>query len=138
MPWSPQDDVEVSDPRLDPYRDRGGVLLDADGAKVGCVFLRAETHWSRTSGHLWWSTWTPATEGVRCHVHRGGRTTDRLSTGPQLDADLADWAAGTFTVGTTVGSPADQRASGPSTTYSVRWLDDEESARARDEVFGLE
>lgn len=125
MPWSPSEEPEVRDARLDGLRDRAGIVLDQDGQEVARLFLRAETVWERTSGHLWWSTWSPPHEAVHVWVRDDeGRVSDRLSTGAELEHDLAEWARDVFTTG--------------DGTYRVTWLDEEESSRLRQESFGLD
>lgn len=120
MPWTPVDDPDarVGDPRLGPYRARAGVLHDVGtGTDTGMVvLLRSETTWSRVSGHLWWSRWSPPAEGVHVSVWRGGRrVADRVSRGEELTADLGDWAVGSF---------RHLRC-----TYQVAWQDEAESER---------
>lgn len=125
MPWSPPDGTEERDARLDPFRDRAGVVLDEVGQEVARVFLRAETAWLRTSGHLWWSTWSPPHESMRVWVRDDtGQVTERISAGAELERDLAEWTRDVFT---TVDG-----------TYRVTWLDDEASSLERLETFGLE
>lgn len=121
MPWSPpSDDVLPQDPRLDPYRDRAGVLL-VDGVEVARLYLGTGPFWTRTGGHLWWSRWSAPAEAVEGHVlwADGGRT-EWFATGDELARDLAEWEVGTF--------------SQEGTAYRVVWLDDDESARVRAEI----
>ena len=127
MPWTPVDgpDARVRDPRLGSYRDRAGVLHDVGtGTTTGMVvLLRSETTWSRVSGHLWWSRWSPPAEGVRVSVWRGDRRVgERVSRGEELTADLGDWAVGSF---------RHLRS-----TYQVVWQDDDESARLSTALLG--
>ena len=124
MPWSPDDSESPGDPRLDPFRERAGVLLDHQGEKVADLFLRAEQSWSRVSGHLWWSRWTGPQEVVHAHLLRDGAVTDRLISGDELDRGVDDWTGGDFAHG--------------GTRHRVVWLDDEESERVRQQVFGLD
>ncbi len=125
MPWSPPEGDEERDRRLEPFRDRAGVVLDEVGQEVARVFLRAETSWLRTSGHLWWSTWAPPHEAVHVWVHdSSGRVSQRIAAGADLDRELAEWTRDVFTT-----------ADG---TYRVTWLDDEASSREREETFGLD
>ncbi|MCA1781793.1 MAG: hypothetical protein ABR500_05385 [Dermatophilaceae bacterium] len=125
MPWAPGDDAdsETRNARLDPFRERAGVLLGGGEDSGADVFLRAETHWSRVSGHLWWSRWSGPHEAVHGYVRDvDGRFTDWLSSGGELEIDLDYWLSGSF------------RYAGR--TYRVQWQDDAESFRVRDEVFG--
>ncbi|NLG22915.1 MAG: hypothetical protein GX555_15965 [Actinomycetales bacterium] len=125
MPWSPPGDVEASNPVLDPFRERAGVL-NGEGAEDGAyVLLDTETHWSRTGGHWWWSRWSSPREVVHARLRRGdGQIDDWIVSGEDLDAQVASWRDGLF------------RHDGA--TYRVEWQDDEESERVRAEVFGLD
>ncbi|SOC58219.1 hypothetical protein [Ornithinimicrobium cerasi] len=126
MPWTPPPpDVPPHDARLDPFRDRAGVLLTTDAVEVGRVFVAAETWWTREAGHLWWSRWSAPTEIVHGHLvladGAGPATvTDWLSTGEELTEDLREWASGSFSYA--------------GTAYRVVWLDEEESARVREVI----
>lgn len=124
MPWSPDDVDSAGDPRLDPFRDRAGVLLDGQGAKVADLFLRVEQSWSRISGHLWWSRWTRAQEVVHAHLLRDGAVTDWLIGGDELDEAVEDWTGGDFTH--------------EGIRHRVVWQDEEESERVRRQVFEAE
>lgn len=90
-------------------------MLLGDGPHDGAqVLLRAETQWSRVSGHLWWSRWSAPREVVRCSLRRtDGTATDWVVSAEALEAAVADWRSGVF------------RHEGA--TYQVSWLEDDGS-----------
>lgn len=125
MPWAPRDEEEVGDPRLDPFRQRAGILVDDAGEEVGHVFLQVLQTWTRAGGHLWWSRWNPPEEVVHGHTLLRGGSPDRwVISGARLDASIADWRDEAF-------GHAGRR-------YRVVWQGDEESDRVRRGVFGLD
>ena len=124
MPWAPLDEDWVGDPRLDPFRQRAGVLLDDTGEQVGHTALRVLETWTRAGGHLWWSRWEAAQEVVHVHLLlRDGSPEEWVTSGDRLEADLAEWLDDVF-------GHAGRR-------YRVVWQEDEESDRVRREVLGL-
>lgn len=125
MPWSPPQDAgpggEPSHPALE-FGDRAGRLLDAD-APGALIFLAVETHWERVGGHLWWSRWSAPREVIRAVLQdEAGRATSWVISGEDLETAYRDWRAGTFRHG--------------GQTRPVVWLDQEDSARIREELLG--
>lgn len=123
MPWSPPGDVEAPpDPALDPVRDRVGILQGDGPADGAYVLLRAETHWPRSGGHLWWSRWAAPREAIHAYLRSAdGRSTEWVVSDAELEAAVLDWLRGMF-----------RHAS---RSYTVRWQDEDDAARIRNEVF---
>ena len=114
---------ERPDPRLDPYRNRVGILA-LDGATDGHVLVETAFGQFKTGGALWWTRWADPVEFTVVAVIIDGELVadGETAAGDQLDEQLARWDAGAHVVG-----PA---------TYRVTWLDQAESDRAHHEVFG--
>lgn len=123
MPWSPPGDAEARpDPALDPVRDRVGILHGGGSADGAYVLLQAETHWSRTGGHLWWSRWSAPREAIHAYLRNAdGRGADWVVSDNELEAAVSDWLQGVFRHARTA--------------YAVRWQDEDDAARIRDEFF---
>lgn len=124
MPWAPREDAtsEIRDARLDPFRERAGVLQGIGEGSGLRVFLRAETHWARVSGHLWWSRWSAPYEAIHCYARGAdGRVAEWLCAGADLDVDLDRWRNGYF------------RYAGR--TCGVQWQDDADARRIREAFF---
>ena len=120
----PSEDHSFRDPRIDAYRGRGAVLT-RDGSLVATMYLRGEVWWQRTGGHLWWRRWSSPDEAVHGFmVLADGSFTDWVNPVDDLTDELEDWAAGMFTW---LGEQ-----------LQVTWQDDQESAKTRDQVFGLD
>lgn len=122
--WLPSDGRLVTDPRLDPYRGRVGLLIWM-GHLVGHVLVSAEYIAEQTGGHAWWRCWSPFEEVAAVHLRYSdhGRSTISWVGGPDLVAELTAWRARQFR-----GSPED---------LGLRWLSREESATTAWTVFGV-
>lgn len=110
--------------RLDPYRERAGVLTDAAGREVGRLYLQVMREWTQVGGALWWRRWSPPHEAVHGFVLIDGQFSDWVMQADELEDAIRDWDSGR------------DRYTG--TTYGVRWLDDDASAVVRAEDFGLD
>ena len=108
------------DPRLDPFRERGGRLLGDDGALLAEVYLQPEVWWTG-GGWLWWTSRARPVEVVNAYVidAQGDITDEYTYPVEALDEAVARWSTGTFEL------DEDQ-------FLQVVWLDDEESAALRD------
>lgn len=116
--------VRNPDRRLDAYRERAGVLTDADGRDVGLLYLQVMSEWTQVGGALWWRRWSPPHEAVHGFVLVGDQFGDWVMGADELDDTIREWESG---IDTYMG-----------TTYGVRWLDDEASAVVRVDDFGLD
>lgn len=126
MSWRPplRNAVRGHDPRLDPYRERAAILTSR-GHSNATLFVRMETYWTQTGGHLWWRRWSEAYEVPHGYmVFVDGRFDDWLVSRQYLDEDLADWSRNKLRY---IGELLD-----------VEWLDDAASRHVRDEVLGLD
>jgi hypothetical protein len=118
----PQAADEAPDPRLDPYRDRAGVL-SLDGVPVGHLLVETDYGVFKAGGALWWTRWAPPVECAVVALLVDGELVDgQTFAGDDLDEQLVAWARGTHVLG--------------STPYTVTWLDGVESDRVHREVFG--
>lgn len=118
MPWRPPSagprDLE---PRLAPFRERGGRLHRSDGELVGEVYLQPVVYWT-SRGLLWWRRWTDPDEIVHGFLfYADGRFDDFYAFGDGLEEDLRLWPSGTF------------RLHGED--LQVFWLDDKASRALR-------
>ncbi|MFL6158619.1 MAG: hypothetical protein ACJ72D_21225 [Marmoricola sp.] len=121
MPWSPSFEGARPDPRLNPYRQRAAYLLVGD-QRFGHLFIGTDHLAPVTGGRLWWRTWGEPVEYIDGHVHlEPGDLEDFFISPDKVGDEVEAWAAGRF----------EYRG----TAYDVVWLDDQESARVRDEVF---
>jgi hypothetical protein len=112
--------LDIIDPRLEPYRERGGVALDRAGRR-GLVFVETQTWWTAT-GHLWWRRFGEPRELPLVWVLLpDGQVHDFLLPADDVATLTADWAVGRL--GTFNG-----------VQLSVDWLDELESRRVRDEI----
>lgn len=85
-----------TDHRLDPYRNRGGVVV-LDDHQVLHVYVQVDALWTQTSGHLWWRRWSPPREFVILHMLFDDETQgDTWLVDDALDDELADWSKGRF------------------------------------------
>ncbi|GIF04734.1 hypothetical protein [Actinoplanes siamensis] len=124
MPFRPPPGRAAPDPRLDPYRERAGALFD-QGEQIGVVYLRIDTFWRQTGGHLWWRRWSEPSEQVQGYIEfNGGGFDDFYQDAGTMVAEIGDWGHGRF--------PYRGEA------LQVRWLDDEESRQVRVSTFGLD
>jgi hypothetical protein len=95
MPWRPDWSPSPVDHRLDPYRDRGGVVLLDDG--VLRIYVQVDQMCTQVSGHLWWRRWSPPREFVILHMLLDEETpTDTYLDEEDLDNELTYWAGGRF------------------------------------------
>ena len=120
VPWRPPFEHAdgLRNARLDPYRERAGVIFDDADVEFAKLFLRVETYSTRLGGILWARRWSAPFEVVHGFMKLAdGRFDDWLSWDSHLDVDLHDWANGRFAY---IG-----------TEYRVRWLDDVASADIR-------
>lgn len=121
MHWKPPPG-EACDARLDPFRDRAGLVLEDGGVEYARVYLEAETYFEQVKGHLWWRTWSAPCEVIHGYMLLAdGQFTDWVSRRAELEQDIDDWLSGCFQY---VG-----------VKYHVVWLSTEESRRVRDEIF---
>jgi hypothetical protein len=125
VPWRPAADGPIRrDPRLDPFRERAG-LLYRDDELVATLYLRVEVCWWHTGGHLWWRTWSEAKEQVHGFVLTpAGAFDDFVDFAGEVYDELPDWVNNRF----------DYRGE----TLAVQWLDDVASRTIRTEVFRLD
>lgn len=124
VPLRPPPERADPDPRLDPYRERAGVLFQ-DGNEFGVVYLRVETFRWQTGGHLWWRSWSKPGEQIQGFIEfTNGRFDDFVEDADTLAEEIGDWQRGRFPYRGEV--------------LRVSWLDDEESRRVRTAVFGLD
>lgn len=108
---------EVRDPRLDAFRDRGGITRDASG-RDGAVYIETETWWT-TTGRLWWRHFSAPLELPHLWMKMpDGRFDDYVVLDTDLPTMVADWARGRLS-GFDFGE------------LDVDWLDESESARIR-------
>jgi hypothetical protein len=84
------------DPRLDPYRDRTGLLTDEAGTEFATVFVRVETWWTQVGGFLWWRKWASPRDVPQVFYLIGGHFEDSISRAGTIEQDLADWSRGVF------------------------------------------
>lgn len=120
VPWRPPFDRAdgLPDARLDPYRERAGVVLDDAEVEIALLFVRVEMYSTRLGGFLWGRRWSSPYEVVHGFMEfTDGRFDDWLSWGEHLVGDLHEWAGDRFTY--------------TGTKYRVRWLDDAASAEVR-------
>lgn len=122
MPWKPPPG-DAGDARLDPFRDRAGLVLEDGGVEFARLYLEAETYFEQVKGHLWWRTWSEPYEVLHGYMLLAdGQFTDWVADRAELEKDIADWLSGSFQY---VG-----------VKYHVVWLSMEESRRVRDEILG--
>ncbi|GIE85475.1 hypothetical protein [Actinoplanes regularis] len=124
VPFRPPPGRAEPDPRLDPYRERAG-LLSAEGDDFGIIYLRIETCWWQTGGRLWWRRWSEPREQVHGYiVLTSGGFDDFVEDADTIADELDSWQDGRFPYRDEV--------------LQVRWLDDEGSRHARVATFGLD
>lgn len=118
MPWRPPSAGPADlDPRLAPFRERGGRLHRDDGELVGEVYPQPVVWWT-SRGLLWWRRWADPTELVQGYLfYADGRVNDFFASGDGLEEDLRLWPDGTF------------RLHGED--LQVFWLDDDASRAMR-------
>lgn len=96
MPWRPdRSESSPVDHRLDPYRDRGGVVLLDDDQVFG-IYVQVDALWTQISGHLWWRGWSPPGEFVIVHMLFDEAQGDTWLADDALDDELTYWARGRF------------------------------------------
>jgi hypothetical protein len=123
MPWSPSYDDAEPDPRLDRYRGRAAHLMDGE-VLAGHVLVESDYRAEVTGGALWWRRWSRPFEFATVFAKIGTGEATVAALDPS-DADLFDrWAEHGYEVGRRV--------------LQVVWLDEAESERVHDEVFGHE
>jgi hypothetical protein len=94
MSLHPPAERPTPDARLDPYRDRGGILRDDDG-QTGTVYVRIETSWRIAAGRLWWRRWsTPEEEPWIWMLLPDGEFADFVLPSDQVEYLVEDWAKG--------------------------------------------
>jgi hypothetical protein len=123
VPWSPSNAQLVVDPRLDRYRGRVAVLVQA-GHLVGHLLVTSEYVAEQTGGHGWWRRWSDFGEVAALHLrylHHG--STELWVDGPELTTEVASWDL--------------RRLHGAPEGLSLRWLSREESREAARRVFGV-
>lgn len=123
MPRRPTFDESV-DARLHPFRERAGRLTDHDD-RQGWVYVRPWVIADRLGGTLWWQRWGPQYEVSAGYVLMDGDTVadDWVDRRADVAAEVRHWESGSFVW---LGRK-----------FKVSWVNDEESRRVRDEVFGL-
>jgi hypothetical protein len=121
VPWSPTY-PDVSDARLDPYRDRLAGLYRG-GALAGHVIVLTES-WAQLAGHLWWRRWELGRELAQPRVQLlDGSHFDVPIQEANFEQELEHWSRGKFPV---TGELLD-----------LVWLSQEEAVRLAPEIFGL-
>jgi hypothetical protein len=125
VPWRPPiNQPVVRDARLDPYRERGGLLFRGTD-QVTTVYIRVEAVWTQVGGHLWWRRWSGPTEVIHeFHVTESGAFDDYVFGSEAMDDELANWNLGRFLYGDEL--------------LQVSWLDDDASQQVRVETLGLD
>jgi hypothetical protein len=124
VPYHPPTARAEPDPRLDPYRERAGVLF-RQNEQVGVLYLRVGTWWQQVGGHLWWRRWSEPREQVEGYLaFTGGEFDDFVEDLPTLGDELADWRMGRFLY--------------RGELLHVTWLDDATSQQTRIDTFGLD
>ena len=87
-----ENETQARDARLDPYRERAAIVTSRGDRDV-TLFLRMETYWTRTSGHLWWRQWSEPYEVPHGYMmFADGGFDDWLVGRDLLDEELADWS----------------------------------------------
>jgi hypothetical protein len=121
----PTDPPVPRDPRLDPYRERGGLLFRGDD-QVAALYVRVEAWWRQVGGFLWWRKWSAPTEGLTGFLQLADGDFDDfvIFDADELADELAAWNSDRFAY--------------RGETLRVRWLDDAASRSLRAEVFGLD
>jgi hypothetical protein len=116
--------VGPRDDRLDPYRERAGLLSEIpSGQLVATVFVRVVCYWD-TRGFLWWKHFSNPHEVPHgLLLDTDGRFDDFVDPIEEVAKDINDWSRGLF------------RLRGR--TLSVVWLDDSESQMICENAFGL-
>ena len=112
---------EDFDPRLAPYRERGGRLYRADGSFVADVFVQTRVWWAQ-KGRLWWRQFHSPQEIPESYVLEPGEdyTYDVIYVGDLLAEALQEWPEGRFT------HRGEQLV--------VEWLDDRQSRETRERL----
>ena len=112
---------EDFDPRLAPYRERGGRLYRADGSFVAHVFVQTRVWWAQ-KGRLWWRRFHSPQEIPESYVleQEEDFTYDVIYVGDLLAESLQEWAEGRFT-------HRDEQ-------LVVQWLDDQQSRETREHL----
>ncbi|MEU6264291.1 hypothetical protein [Saccharopolyspora shandongensis] len=89
------------------------------------MFVRLSRWVAQIGGALWWRRWSEPFEKVEeYYLLTGDRFADTVTDADDLGDEVLDWASGRLCLA--------------GETYRVEWLDDDESTRVRDEVFGLD
>lgn len=126
MSWRPpsRSDGQARNAGLNPYRERAAILTSSTGEDA-TLYVRVETLWTRTGGHLWWGRWSESYEvphGYMMFVEGGF---DDWLVGPEeLEEELVDWSQNRLRY---IGE-----------VLEVEWLDDAASRHVRDEVLELD
>ena len=123
MPHKPDFNEVTLDPRLDPFRERVGLLTRA-GEEAGQVYVRSEAIAWRESGHLWWTRWKKPVEVAHLFVYLIGEFNDAVLFQDELHDWVANWQADQFEW---LGE-----------MLEVRWLDESTSRRIRAEELGFD
>jgi len=124
MAWRPpyENETQARDARLDPYRERAAILISR-GEQIATLYVRMETYWTQTGGHLWWRKWSKPYEVPHGYMmFADGTATDWLVGPDFLDENLADWSQNKLRY---VGELLD-----------AGWLDDARSRYVRDHELG--
>jgi len=99
-------------------------LSDEAGGPAATIFMRMEVYWEQVGGFLWWRRWSSPSELPHGFVlFEDGVFDDFLDPIDVVAQDVSDWSHGRFRYG--------------GRDLQVEWLDDTESLRVRNEVFGL-
>jgi hypothetical protein len=94
MSWRPpyENEPQARDARLDPCRERAAILTSSRDLDA-TLFLRMESYWPQTSGHLWWRQWSEPYESPHGYmVFTNGGFTDWVVYPNVLDEELLVWS----------------------------------------------
>ena len=121
MPWSPSW-PSISDPRLDPYRNRVATL-ERDGVTVGHVLILAELLSTQVGGRLWWRRWSTQELPMVFVEIVNGDSFDDFVRDTELAYELRHWSRDEFPL---FGE-----------LLTMCWLSQDEAIRTVPEIFGV-
>lgn len=126
MPWRPPrgDEGKPRDFRLDPYRERAAILTSGTG-RDATLFVRVETWWMSTGGHLWWRRWSDPYEVPHGYMLF-------------VDGEFHDWVVGREEIAQEVVEWSRNRMRYVGEVLEVEWFDGAASQHVRDQVFRLD